>query len=301
MGFLEDRAGLAGRTALVTGGGGGLGAAIALDLARAGVDLALCDRDEPALERTVAEARELGVTVISRALDVRDPEALGRFFAAFDETFGRLDILVNVVGGTFRADFIDTNPKGWDAIIRTNFMHVLHATQMAAVRMRAAGRGGSIINLTSIEAHRAVPGFAVYGAMKAGIASLARSLALELGPDGIRVNNIAPDITPTEGMVGIRALDGTSVEVPTGDDARTALGDRVAIPMGRKGKLTDVGNCALFLASDLSAYVTGTTLHPDGGAMASAGWFNWPGEGYRNTLPEPVLDDLYAAERSRES
>jgi 3-oxoacyl-[acyl-carrier protein] reductase len=295
MGFLEDRAGLAGKVALVTGGGGGLGAAIALDFARAGVDLALCDRDEPALERTVAEARETGVTVISEVFDVREPEALRRFFEALDETFGRIDILVNVVGGTFRADFVTTNPKGWDTLIRTNFLHVLHATQMAAVRMQAAGRGGSIINLTSIEAHRAVPGFAVYGAMKAGIASLARSLALELGPDGIRVNNIAPDITPTEGMTGIRALDGTSVDLPTGDDARTALGDRVAIPMARKGKLSDVGNCALFLASDLSSYVTGTTLHPDGGAMASAGWFNWPGEGYRNTLPDAVLDDLYNA------
>ncbi len=300
MGFMDDRAGLAGKVALVTGGGGGLGAAIALDLARAGVDLALCDRDEPALERTVAEARAAGVAVISEVLDVRDPEALRHFFGSLDETFGRIDVLVNVVGGTFRADFVTTNPKGWDAIIRTNFLHVLHATQMAAVRMQAAGRGGSIINLTSIEAHRAVPGFAVYGAMKAGIASLARTLALELGPDGIRVNNIAPDITPTEGMIGIRSLDGTSVDVPVGDDPRTVLGDRVAIPMGRKGKLTDVGNCALFLASDLSAYVTGTTLHPDGGAMASAGWFNWPGDGYRNTLPEPVLDDLYAAEENRQ-
>jgi 3-oxoacyl-[acyl-carrier protein] reductase len=285
--FLASRAGLAGKVAVVTGGAGGLGRGITLDLARAGVDVALVDRDEAAVARTTAEVEALGRAVVSRVADVRVPDALEAFFADFDRTFDRLDVLVNVVGGTFRADFVDTNPKGWDALIRANFTHVLHATHLALARMRARGTGGSILNLTSIEGYRAAPGFAVYSAMKAAVAQLARTLAVELAPERIRVNNIAPDMVPTEGMVGISSIaaDGLS-------DDLGGLGDRIAIPMGRKGTLEDVGNCALFLASDLSAYVTGTTLHPDGGAWASAGWFNWPDDGFRNTAPRTVLEHL---------
>jgi NAD(P)-dependent dehydrogenase (short-subunit alcohol dehydrogenase family) len=153
--------------------------------------------------------------------------------------------------------------------------------------MRPAGRGGSIINLTSIEGYRAAPGYAVYSAMKAAVAQFARTLAVELAPERIRINNIAPDMVPTEGMarISISAADALPADL-------AALGDRIAIPMGRKGIVEDVGNCALFLASDLSSYVTGTTLHPDGGAYASAGWFNWPGDGFRNTAPRSVLESL---------
>jgi NAD(P)-dependent dehydrogenase (short-subunit alcohol dehydrogenase family) len=285
--FLETRANLAGKVAVVTGGAGGLGRAVTLDLARAGVDVALVDRDEAAVARTVADVDALGRAVVARVADVRAPEALDAFFADFDRAFDRLDVLVNVVGGTFKADFVDTNPKGWDTLVRTNFTQVLHATHQALARMRAAGRGGSIINLTSIEGYRAAPGYAVYSAMKAGVAQLARTLAVELAPERIRINNIAPDMVPTEGMMGISAIGADALS-----ESLNALGDRVAIPMGRKGTLEDVGNCALFLASDLSAYVTGTTLHPDGGAWASAGWFNWPGDGFRNTAPRTVLEHL---------
>jgi NAD(P)-dependent dehydrogenase (short-subunit alcohol dehydrogenase family) len=285
--FLEARANLSGKVAAITGGAGGLGRAITLDLARAGVDVAVVDRDEAAVARTVADVEAVGRAVVARVADVRVPDALEAFFADFDRTFDRLDVLVNVVGGTFKADFVDTAPKGWDTLIRTNFTQVLHATHLSLARMRPAGRGGSIINLTSIEGYRAAPGYAVYSAMKAAVAQLARTLAVELAPEGIRINNIAPDMVPTEGMMGISV---TGADALSGD--LSGLGDRVAIPMGRKGKLEDVGNCALFLASDLSSYVTGTTLHPDGGAWASAGWFNWPGDGFRNTAPRSVLEGL---------
>ena len=285
--FLASRANLAGKVAVVTGGAGGIGRGITLDLARAGVDVALVDRDEAAVARTVADVEALGRSVVSRVADVRVPEALEAFFADFDRTFDRLDVLVNVVGGTFRAPFVDTNAKGWDALIRANFTHVVHATHQAVARMRAGGRGGSVINITSIEGYRAAPGYAVYSAMKAAVAQLARTLAVELAPEGIRLNNIAPDMVPTEGMAAISANAADRLS-----DELAALGDRVAIPMARKGTLDDVGNCALFLASDLSSYVTGTTLHPDGGALASAGWFNWPGDGFRNTAPRTVLEHL---------
>ncbi|MGW5384332.1 SDR family NAD(P)-dependent oxidoreductase [Nocardia sp. NPDC003963] len=280
MGWFEERGGLDGSVAVVTGGAGGLGRAIVTDLAANGVRPAVLDLDPGA----VAELREFSVAQEFDALvqhgDARDPAVLAALFDAVDARWGRLDILVNVVGGTFRAPFTDTRPKGWDAVLRTNLTHVLHACQLAVPRMRAGGRGGSIINITTIEAHRAAPGFAVYSAAKAAVEQFGRTLAVEVAPDGIRVNNIAPDFVPTPNLA----------RIGTGDNAMTdPEGVKVAIPMGRSGHLTDISHCAVFLASGLSSYLTGTTLHPDGGTRASAGWFNWPEEGWANHAPLRVL------------
>jgi NAD(P)-dependent dehydrogenase (short-subunit alcohol dehydrogenase family) len=228
--------------------------------------------------------RERNGDVQTAVVDARDPDALASFFATVDQRFGGLlHILVNVVGGTFRQPFADSNPRGWQALVRANFTWMLHSTQLAIPRMRAAGCG-SVINLTSIEAHRAAPEFAVYAAMKAAVTSFSRTLAVELGPDRIRVNTIAPDLVPTEGT---RAMDDVASEPA----AVAALSDRIAIPMGRRGTYEDVGGCALFLASDLSGYVTGTTLHPDGGALAASGQFSWPG-GHSPFPPRSVIDAL---------
>lgn len=223
----------------------------------------------------------LGDEVLAHHGDARDPEVLAALFAAVDERWGRLDTLVNVVGGTFRAPFTQTAPKGWDALLRTNLLHVLHACSLAVPRMQAGGRGGSIVNLTTIEAHRAAPGFAVYSAAKAAVEQFARTLAVELAPDGIRVNNVAPDYTPTP---NIERMAGGGPN-PMGTEA----GARIAIPMGRPGVPTDVSGCVVFLASALSGYVTGTTLHPDGGTFASSGWFNWPDDGWGNHAPSSLL------------
>jgi NAD(P)-dependent dehydrogenase (short-subunit alcohol dehydrogenase family) len=122
--------------------------------------------------------------------------------------------------------------------------------------------------------------------MKAAVTHFARILAVELAPHAIRVNNIAPDQVPTEGMpLDQPAPDPVSGVVydPQGPEIRAML--KAGIPMGRRGTYEDIGGAALFLASDLSSYITGTTLHPDGGASASAGWFNWPGYGWTNMPP----------------
>lgn len=273
----------------MAGGGGGLGRASALDLASAGAALALCDVDAPGLARTAEEARALGAAVLDLVVDVRDEEALASFFAAVDERFGRLDILVNVVGGTFRADFLDVSAKGRDTLVRTNFTWVVAATQLAARRM-AAGGGGSIVTITSIEAHRAAPGYAVYAAMKAAVTHLTRTLAVELGHDGIRINCIAPDFIPTPGLTAIAATAGSAGAVAARRMVDT--GDELTIPLRRKGQVEDVGNCVLFLASDLSSYITGTTLHPDGGALAASGWMRWPDDGFTARPPTWVLEQL---------
>ena len=281
MSFLDERAGLDGRVAIVVGGGGGLGQACAADLGGAGMRLALCDKDADALESTASAIAGGGAEVMTGVLDARDPEALAAFFAQVDGHYGgRLDVLVNVVGGTFHQSFEESSPRGWDALIRTNFTWLLHSTQMAIPRMSPGG--GSIINITSIEGHRAAPGYAVYAAMKAGVTSLTRTLAVELAPRNIRINTIAPDYIPSPGLQSM--LVGT-------EETRD-LQHRIGTPMGREGTFEDAGGCALFLASNLSSFVTGTTLHPDGGAIASSGWFNWPDAGFLNHPPESVLEHL---------
>ena len=284
MGWFEEAAGLRGTVAVVTGGAGGLGEQISLDLAANDVRVAAVDIDEDAVRALQRNLEELGQDAMIQHGDARDPQALSALFDAVDRRWGRVDTLVNVVGGTFQADFSETSPKGWDALLRMNLLHVLHACHLAIPRMRAGGRGGSIVNLTTVEAHRAAPGFTVYSAAKAAVEQFARSLAVELGPDGIRVNNVAPDFTPTPNMLKIRD------DVPT---SATPFGARIRFPLGRAGRPRDVSGCVVFLASDLAGYVTGTTLHPDGGTLASSGWFNWPGSGW-DMVPSRVVEWLAA-------
>ncbi|KAA9156230.1 SDR family oxidoreductase [Amycolatopsis acidicola] len=271
MNWFAERAGLEGTVAVFTGGAGGLGRAISKDFAANGVRVAVLDLDQAAVD---ALGGELGDALVRQG-DARDPGVLQAFFDETGERWGRLDTLVNIVGGTFRAAFTDTNPKGWDTLLRTNLLHVLHACSLAVPRMRG---GGSIINITTIEAHRAAPGFAVYSAAKAAVEQFARSLAVEVARDGIRVNNIAPDYVPTPAM--------TRFGRPAAEPAAV----RATIPMGRAGVPADVSGCAVFLASALSGFLTGTTLHPDGGTFASSGWTNWPGSGWSTQPPAGLLN-----------
>lgn len=280
-GWFEERAGLAGSVAVITGGAGGLGEVIVRDLAANGVRLAVIDIDRDSVAALASSLHDQGLDAIVRHGDARDPDALAALFDEVDERWERLDTLVNIVGGTFRSPFVDTKPKGWDALVRTNLSHVLHACSLAVPRMKNGGRGGSIINLTTIEAHRAAPGFAVYSAAKAAVEQFARTLAVEVAPDRIRVNNIAPDFVPTPNLERLAVGEHALV------DPRSAA---IAIPMGRVGHVHDISNCVVFLASGLSSFITGTTLHPDGGTLASSGWFNWPGHGWANYAPADVLE-----------
>ncbi|GGL13368.1 SDR family NAD(P)-dependent oxidoreductase [Nocardia jinanensis] len=272
----------------MVGGAGGLGLAITDDLLDNDVRVAVVDRDPQAT--AALYGRNLSELIVITG-DARDVDVLTRLYGAVDERWGRLDTVVHCVGGTFRANFTDTTPKGWDTLLRTNLVHIMHSCSLAVPLIRRGGRGGSIVNLTTIEAHRAAPGFAVYSAAKAGLAHLARSLAVELAPERIRVNNVAPDLTPTT-PGGITTGDGRSAAT-TGTVGGMAVGldptaAGIAIPMGRTGVPSDVSGTVVFLASDLSRYVTGTTIHPDGGTWASSGWFNWPDHGFLPTIPPGV-------------
>ena len=292
----RKRAGLEGRVAIVSGGAGGLGEAITRDLMANGVRVALIDVDEKAVDaisRALKESEsdlesdlESESDFIAKVGDARDAQQMEDLFGEAEKRWGRIDILVNVVGGTFKAPFSEQSPRAWDALIRANFVHVLQSTQLAMAAMRRGGRGGSIVNITTIEAHRAAPNFAVYSAAKAAVAHFSRSLALEVARDGIRVNCVAPDITPTPNMIAISGGDSP------GNHLTDELTIGIGIPMGRVGVPSDIAGSVVFLASDLSSYMTGITLHPDGGTFASSGWFNWPGDGYSNMPPPSVVSSL---------
>ena len=233
------------RMAVVTGAAVGIGAAVAGALARFGCDVAVCDRDESNLSAVVDDVSSVGRRCVSGVLDVRDGSAVRDFVASLD----RVDVLVNNAGGGFLSPFVDVSDNGQDALVRENFGSVTNFVRACAPLM---GEGGSIVNITSIEAHRAGPGYAVYSAMKAGVASLTKSLALELGVRGIRVNCVAPDVIPTPGI---------------GD-----LPGSVRTPLPWRGHVDDVAGAVVWLAGPLSSFVTGTTVHVDGGNLAAGGW-----------------------------
>ncbi len=236
---------LTGRRAVVTGAARGIGAAVATTLAHFGADLAVCDRDADGLGRTSAEIGAAGRHVHAELLDVRDADAVRAWIDPLD----RVDILVNNAGGGFEAAFLDVNDKGQDALVRENFTSVTYCIRACVPKMPPTG--ASIVNITSIEAHRAAPGFAVYSAMKAALVNLSKTLALELGDRRIRVNCVAPDVIPTPGI-------GGAVHVKT--------------PLPYAGSVDDVAAAVVYLASDWSRFVTGTTIHVDGGNVAAGGW-----------------------------
>ncbi len=254
---------LAGRTAVVTGAGAGIGRGIATAFAMAGAAVAIFEIDA---ERARASADAIEVTggrALAMAVDVRDGEALAGAVDATVDRFGGIDVLVNNVGGTFRASFLETVEKGWDALVRLNLKTVLHGVRLVAPRMIAGGRGGSVINVVSIEGVRAAPSYATYAACKAAVIGFTQSLAIELAPEQIRVNAIAPDICLTEGLEPLLG-------------AAERERHRFIVPLGRAGVPEDIAGPAVFLASDLARYVTGVTLHVDGGTHAAGGWYRDP-------------------------
>jgi NAD(P)-dependent dehydrogenase (short-subunit alcohol dehydrogenase family) len=264
---------LDGRVAIVTGAGQGIGKGIALGLAAFGADVVCAERNPETLAETVAEIEAKGRRALASLTDVREGEAVEAMVKATVEKFGRIDILVNNVGGTFRTPFLEVNERGWEAVLRANLKSTFHCCRAVAPVMIEGGRGGSIINITTIEALRAGPGFAVYSAAKGGIAIFTKSLALELSEHKIRVNCIAPDVILTPGVQGLGNQDPAA--------------ERYHIPLRRAGTPEDVAGPAVFLASDLSSYVTGETIYVTGGTSAAGGWMDYPGLGWVTAPPAP--------------
>lgn len=249
------------QVAVVTGGGSGIGRGIARAFATFGASVAIWERNAETVAAAAAEIGGLGLET-----DVRDAAQVDAALARTAEELGPIRVLVNNAGGVFASPLLETTENGWDALYRANLKHVILCTQRVARTMVETGQGGSIINVTSIEGVRAAPGYAAYAAAKAGVINYTKTAALELAPHGIRVNALAPDITLTEGMASV---------APPGAEARFGH----TIPMGRPGHVDEMAGAAVFLASSMSSYVTGETIHVDGGTHAAGGWYHHPENG----------------------
>jgi NAD(P)-dependent dehydrogenase (short-subunit alcohol dehydrogenase family) len=259
------------QVAVVTGGGGGIGRAIALAYASVGADVAIGDIIPERCEETAARVQEMGRRALAIPTDVTDTNQVRALIDNATNHFGRIDILVNNAGGVRGRPFIEQPERSWRRVIDLNLVSMLAATSAAVPVMIRGGRGGSIVNVSSIEGSRAAPSYAVYAACKAGMLNFTRTMALELAEHRIRVNAIAPDYVVTP---GVRGNPNGPVNPAAWIQPTAKHQDATArrIPLGRAGVDTECGNVAVFLSSDLSSYVTGAVIPVDGGTWASSGW-----------------------------
>jgi NAD(P)-dependent dehydrogenase (short-subunit alcohol dehydrogenase family) len=259
---VQDLFDLRGRTALVTGGGRGIGRHIAVGLAEAGADVAIASRRLENCEETARALEKLGRRALALRADLADEGEIAALAERTLEEFGRLHILVNNAGITWGAPTLEYPIEGWDRVFDVNVRGLWILTQRIARHMVEAG-GGAILNVTSISGYRgaseeAEPAIA-YSASKAAVTTLTKDLAVKLAPHRIRVNALAP------GPFRTQMLDWVSK-----DDA-TLREFLKAVPLGRTGEEDDVKGVALFLVSDAAAFVTGTTVVVDGGMLAGVG------------------------------
>ena len=247
-----DKFSLMNRVAIVTGGGQGIGKAIAMTFAEAGASVVVADMNAETARETGDELNEQGKPVLVTVTDVRDSGQVGEMVKRAKDEFGRIDILVNNAAGNFRSSFLKLSENGWDAVVRATLKSVFLCTS-AVAKVMVEQKKGNIINVASIEAFRAATTVVPYGAAKAGLVSLTKTLALELATHNIRVNCIAPGY----------------IETPGTSQWHIELKEQLSngIPLGRVGQPEEIAPSALFLASEASSYVTGETILVDGGAL----------------------------------
>jgi NAD(P)-dependent dehydrogenase (short-subunit alcohol dehydrogenase family) len=257
---------------VVTGGALGIGGATSRRLAARGDRIVLNDIDAAAAERTAAGIRARGGWCEVVVGDVTDPAVVERVRAAA-EAGGPVEVLVNNVGDfrPAKRDFVHSSPAQWQRMHELNLLHVLRLTHALLPGMIERGRG-AVVNVSTVEAFRGIPGHTVYSAYNAGVSAFTKSLAVEVAKHGIRVNAIAPDLadseqTPAALMIGDRDPE----RVPTW------------VPIGRFGRVEEYAAVIDFLSSPAASYVTGHTIPVDGGTLAASGWYaRVDGKGWTN-------------------
>ncbi|MBI2466294.1 MAG: SDR family oxidoreductase [Candidatus Rokubacteria bacterium] len=251
--------GLRGKAAIVTGSSRGIGRAIALELGREGCRVALCARGKEALEAAAAEVRALGAEALAVVADVTTEAGAGDLVEATEAAFGRVDVLVNNVGGSTGASFQETSLEDWQRAIDLNLLPTVRLARLVVPGMRARG-GGAIVNIVSIYGREwggAYTRRPTYIAAKAAEIGMSKALALELAPLGIRVNAVAP---------GSIAFPGGGWERRQKEDPEgIAAFLKADLPLGRFGRAEEVGRVVAFLASDAASLVVGACLNVDGG------------------------------------
>jgi len=245
-------------------------------LAAAGATVVVNDLEPTLLATMVAQIEAAGGSAVGVAGDIRREDTVTALVdAAGSVADGRIDVLVNNVGD-YRPNgrFLKTGPEEWGALYALNFEHVLRCTRAVAPAM-VERRAGSIVNVSTVEAFRGIPANAVYSAFNAAVNAFTRSLAVELGRDGVRVNAIAPDLADT--------LQTPAASMLRGRDPAMI---RHWVPLGRFGQPEDYGDVVVFLASDMARFVTGHVIPVDGGTLAASGWFLRSDERGWTNLPD---------------
>jgi 2-dehydro-3-deoxy-D-gluconate 5-dehydrogenase len=264
MKSLDELLDLSERSAIVTGGAMGIGLGITRRLAEAGASVLIADLDGDAARHEAKLLGDEGLEVESVPADVADEHGARDVIGAAVRLFGGVDILVNNAGIYPNLPLGQLEPAAFDRVMRVNLGGVFLYTKYVAEQMKAQGRGGRIINVTSIDAvHPSMVGLATYDATKHGVWGFTKSTALELAPYGIQVNAVAPGGIDTP---GVQKMNAGGQEV----DMQALIAAFLAkIPMGRMGEPDDIGKVVLFLASDLASYMTGSQVVVDGGALLS--------------------------------
>jgi NAD(P)-dependent dehydrogenase (short-subunit alcohol dehydrogenase family) len=247
---------LGGKVAIVTGGGKGIGRAIALGLAECGVKLILCSRTQEDLDKVVGEIKQNGGSAASVVTDLMFGDQINNLVDAAVSAYGRVDILVNNAARSFMVPLMDLREDGWDKIFNTNCKAVFLLSRAVAKIMREKD-GGRIINITTVGAVRGGAGMAVYHASKAALSMLTKCMAVEWAPLNINVNAVGPGLTRT----------AFSQPIWSNPDVEQLLASR--IPKGRIAEPEDIVGAVLFLCSEDAGFITGESIYVDGGSLAN--------------------------------
>lgn len=247
---------LSGKIAIVTGGGRGIGRAIALGLARAGASVVVTSRTQREIEAAVEEIQKSGGKALAVVTDLTVNDQLENLVQATVKEFGKIDILVNNAARSFLRSLMDLREDGWDKVFNTNVKAVWLLSRLVARKMMEQ-KSGRIINITTVGAEKAELGMAAYGCSKAALKMLTRCMAREWAQFGIQVNAVGPGLTKTD------------FSKPIWSNPEVAKHVSAAIPMGRLAEPEEIVGSVLFLASDAARFITGHSIYVDGGALTT--------------------------------
>ncbi|RLB17454.1 MAG: short-chain dehydrogenase [Deltaproteobacteria bacterium] len=254
--MMEAAFDFAGKVAVVTGGSRGLGESIAVALAQRGAQVAVCGRKQESLDRAAERFKQKELGIVGKVANVGNQDQVEALINMVEESFGRLDILINNVGmNILTPSVVDAEEGLWNKIVQTNLTGTFLVTRSAVGLMKKSG-GGKIINISSIAARKTAPGMGIYCVAKAGVDMFTRVLAVELARDNIQVNGVAPCMVKTPFSKPFWSNEGLLKQITQ------------TIPMGRIAETEDVVGAVLFLASGLSNFITGEILTVDGGSTA---------------------------------